>query len=1683
MATSIKRISNTSTTILPGSTSGLVVSKNMTRNFGAPEDFVELHVTDPTGRNIYSVVPFTNYRVPGTLQPTGQANIQELEFDPQTDLTNLGVLYGDYILTYNVLRPKIYTGYTPTFILKEISGDRTEIRLITNSYPNDVVESSTLNFIYEFQNEPYFKEFYINFGKNNLLAAINIALDTNTNPYSILIKLLNPLPLQFDINTLVSIVDEISNAQSFEIVVTPDTIPVTFPTLRGPNFDLDLDNLRVGPTPYYNFDQVTHFNGQFAPQLQQLLSQLSASNFSINIDYTNYEDFVHFSSATRRLEGFKYKLDNIEYYTSASASAALSSNVNSQLDATSYQTKINKFVQSFDGWEQYMFYESSSYAWPKTNTDKPYINASTASLLGNTWYNGTHDSASLYDDNNQNYLLYTLPSYINENEDNELAFKFVASIGQMFDDIWIHIKAISDLYQAKNSLTEGISKDIVYFALQSMGINVYTDQDGNNVFKYLYGVNPDGSYLPQTGSWETLISASNYQIPGQDLQKGIYKRIYHNLPLLLKSKGTNRFIQYLNTIFGIPDTIMSYTEYGGVDKVTSSFEYEYDRFTYGLNMNSDPNTFASPMMQVPLLYSIQSFNRTGDPYVMPDAIELRIKPYVTASSYMISTIPTQSVFYLLNSSWGTFNLDLIYTQTGSSDSIYSGSVGDFGYFQIKADSSAGGSLITTSSTIPIFTTGSNNETSWYNILLQRRIPNRSSADIGDNQYYDLYVKNNIWGEIGHVTSASLNIDGTTNSVYNRIWYEDSGGNLFRIGGITNPLSLSGSVQELRIWSNYISESTFNSHVLNPESIEGNYTSSAYDDLYARFALGNDLYTYDHNIVTDIASVAPDQTIQSFTASFIGFPNENNYSSFTEWYYADVANSGLSNPVTDKIRIYSGSEYGTQLLPHQSIEIPPIIPVTKDIHLLDAGLSPQDEINRDIIAHFGSTYDLDNIIGNSDTGSYQQFQLLQQEYFKKYINKYNYKDYIRLIEFFHSSLFRTLKDFTPARTDLSTGIIIKPHLLERPRVLRPEPFVTDPNNFFSTINTAFLTASNGGNYSQSLYNKSYTVPNGIVSLLSDGRDFFDGELPSSSINYHSVFKSLNKNPYTKFNPDFYDNLYLTTISSAYPYSYYYSGSIWKYSYNVLKNNVSGSTTSTYRQRLQAINDSNGNLINVKEPIQLQDFTYNYYRHILPRYKGSKSTTLNYNFYNRNDSLFSNIHQGPFGKNATIDKNSVKFAYFNQAVATGVQLLAARERTNLYLKYLIDDSGSLSELTLRNYDTIKNSEFWNLYQVQNNFKQGEILNISLFDNTTPTNQKSLDGNKTIFDSGYKYHPVLWKQFNNQTLRFVSTQAQVTDPSISNVNNWVLRGPWGHGNWFDWQVHFNNPNNIVLPFKLDVVVSIHYTTADRPCWLCSWRNHEYWDQRYTTQVVPIDTNNMPNYNGYGSTGTADGWDCGNLWGNVVSVRQAQGVDPNAIFDIDDTHAYLIVDPVDKRYISCSIVLTPHINDPTEEVYFSGSLFTGTVPLPGYNTFNYYTSSLPPEYPISIYPGDLWRFDSGSDYIPNPNPGTLYFKPANEYTVIETKPLTNDAYFVFKLDRPVDSSLTGSATFNGVTYSIIDRYILSRKITDETNIVINFQKNIGATSGGIIKNSNLLPSIDNKVADIVGDLKSRIFSTVLVP
>jgi len=1637
--------------ILSGSSSAtLVPSREMMRVFGNSEDYVELHVANPAGNILYSVIPFKGYSIPGTFLPTsGSISLKELLFDPSLDLKNLGLQFGEFKVIYNILRPKIDLTYNRTFFIKEISADRTEIRLSTNNISNSVLQQSALDFIYDFQSTPYFKEFYLNLGQNRLIPAINIALDlgslvlnSNIPTPTILIKLLNPLPTNIDINTLVSIVDAISNPQEFSVSITIDPVPITFPTLRGPNFDLDLDNLRVGPTPYFNFNQITSSQASFGP-LQQLLGQLSASNFAINIDYDNFEytEWVHFSSAARRLEGFKYKLNNIELYSSASSSAAASSTPTAQLDAQLYKNKINQTIQNFDGFEQHLFYTSGSFSWPKQNSVKPFVNYSVTSSQAISWYSGSYLSASLYDDNNQNYLLYAMPGYIAENNDNELVFKFVASIGQMFDDIWIHIKAITDLYKAKNALDQGISKDVVYFALQSMGIDTYTDEDGTNVFKYLYGVNPDGSYLPNTGSYQTLISASQYQIPGQDQQKGIYKRLYHNLPLLLKSKGTTRFIQYLNTIFGIPPTVMSYLEYGGVDKTESTSEYEYDRFTYTLNV-SGSNT-----INIPWNYTSQSLVRTGYNDIAPNGIEFRFRAYPTASNILLSNFTTQSLFY----SGSDIQFNLLYTSTASANSIYSGSVGDFGYFQFKL-----GGLSVTSSTIPIYQTGSNtnsnNNTDWYSVLVQRTNPNLRINETGSSQTYEFFVKNNVWGEVGHKTSASLT---TNTAVSNSLWYQQ--------GAITfgdGSYPFSGSLQELRLWSNYVSESAFNSHVLNPESIEGNYTSSAYNDLAARFTLGNNLYTYNHSVTTAVNSTAPNQTIQGWTASFSNFSNQNNYVSFVETYYADTPNSGYANPVTDKIRIVSSSLYGTQLLPNKSIILQPTLPTSKDIHLLDAGLSPQDEINKDIIAQLGSTYTIDEFIGDPRGSGYKALDNLRFDYFKKYINTFNYKDFITLISYFHNSLFRTLKDFTPARTNVATGIVIKPHLLERPDVKILAPQVARHNNQSGSINTLFITASNSGDYSQSLYN--YTVKSnlGLVTMTSDGRDFFTGELPSSSIFIHDDFDIANFNPFAiNFKPK--------NTSS-------YSESIWNVEFNPLLNNVELNQNSNIKKKITLIS-GNAFYISgsqyVTESYQYQDFTDTYQRHTRPRYEGSTTTSTLYNVFSNGDTTF--------GKTATIDKNTRQFAFFSEVAASGSDLLSMPERSNVYIKYLIDENSNLTELTKRNYDLLSEDQKYNLYQVQNTFKSGETINIGLFDNQNPSKQQILDGNKPIFAGGFRFYPVLWNRFGDDTLNYILVKPKLTNVStqggagaglLANFNgsaqsggtqapfnvelidvtvNYIGVTPLSNAVNVTGVVTFDQPGNIGLNF---LFFSIPITPSQLTNTVVLNTNHVGTVTNITTTLTSVL---LQSGGGSGFGGLSN-----------VSTYLSSSLDPSPFFKVHVSQSNVLIASKVISEFYYNVISGSYVS---EGFYFDGDdshMFTQSL-------ITMYGEA---DYPFILNSGDLVRLHNLSSSAEG-------FSIIEEYEVINVHtPTSLTDSMSLSLNRNIDLGCIQSFSANNLTGSI-SKYIFSRRIPDETNIVISYKKRSGQTSAGIVKNINLAPNVDVKLANIVSDLKSKIFSTVLIP
>ena len=118
---------------------------------------------------------------------------------------------------------------------------------------------------------------------------------------------------------------------------------------------------------------------------QQLKNILNRKEINISVDYTDYNNFIYFSSALTRLENFYYKVGLIQ-----SSSAAIE---NLPTDSATYSaskaeltTSIDNIIKNFDGYEYFLYFNSGSqYSYPKSNSEPPYIYSPTSSATAKTW--------------------------------------------------------------------------------------------------------------------------------------------------------------------------------------------------------------------------------------------------------------------------------------------------------------------------------------------------------------------------------------------------------------------------------------------------------------------------------------------------------------------------------------------------------------------------------------------------------------------------------------------------------------------------------------------------------------------------------------------------------------------------------------------------------------------------------------------------------------------------------------------------------------------------------------------------------------------------------------------------------------------------------------------------------------------------------------------------------------------------------------------------------------------------------------------------------------------------------------------------------------------------------------------------------------------------------------------------
>lgn len=539
-------------------------SYKINKLFSPSTDEVQLHIYSMGQELLLSDYKYTGHKQLLNSASAGKDGASSLFVDPVHDAVTRGYEKGDVQLLYIFGRNLLQIGDRTGLYIEDISPDRTELKL------NSIKFASKLQgivdvFKADFETTDDTLEFRLDFGNNDLFIATNLDILDG----SLVVKLYEPLPSGYGIKAQCTLLELVADSVQYILDSEVEYQAPTTKKLREANFNLDILDETLQPSQYFTFDEL--FSLPTNSTNYQAIALANKENVELAVDYTSFGEFVHFSSAVERLQNFKYKLDLIhqyeDYITVIDASTTTSTVAGKNKEH--YENLIKGIIKNFDGYERYLFFENTSNAWPKANTTKPYENLESTDPVASAFYTAQLEEAIIFDTNNYNSLRNTVPAFIKEDASNEAYVLFIDMIAQHFDNLWLYAKEVTKKYDGDNRLDFGISKELVEVALKNFGMKLYTSNLSlENLLGYFSGEEYDaGDEVINNYEVATTGITGNFQpMPYRNYQQEVYKRLYHNLPHLIKTKGTRRGLTALMNCFGLPPEILKIKEYGGTER-------------------------------------------------------------------------------------------------------------------------------------------------------------------------------------------------------------------------------------------------------------------------------------------------------------------------------------------------------------------------------------------------------------------------------------------------------------------------------------------------------------------------------------------------------------------------------------------------------------------------------------------------------------------------------------------------------------------------------------------------------------------------------------------------------------------------------------------------------------------------------------------------------------------------------------------------------------------------------------------------------------------------------------------------------------------------------------------------------------------------------------------------------------
>ncbi len=564
-------------------------------------------------------------------------------------------------------------------------------------------------------------------------------------------------------------------------------------------------------------------------------------------------------------------------------------------------------------------------------------------------------SGTTYDRDNDNIATKLLPEKFTllEELNNTSALKnFLWVLARGFDQIKVSIDQFTNVLRSNYGSFNQTPDALLQDIAKFFGWEFTGNFLNSDVLQYIIGK----QVLANTASNKAL-DVKLYEIKNE-----FWKRTLINLMHMYKTKGTRESVESLLRVYGVNRNFVKLKEYGlkpadGIRTTRIVSEKSVPALTFGSGSALTTNRVVSSEFYGPVL-----------------GVETRLRFPTTTTVGLTASLATGSIWSINSGSAGTMKQSLTYARNSATSLT-----GSFTY------SGSEGSL--TISGLPVF------DNRWCNVVVNKDYLS-SSLEI------DVRVLER--DEIVYHASASYVANLITSSLSQSFWL-----------GSTGSLASQYWAQEVRIWTQPLSDAEMNDHALNFQSF-GTEEVDGLSELLLHWRL-------NENVVEPV--VAYDFSANAMSGTGAGFLSSvNPYKKFlNEFNYIASPEFGWSE---DKIRSLSSSTV------RQGDAFTDNTIVALEFNLVDA-------LNEDISQILSTLDTFNEIVGapvNRYRDSYPDLDVLRNNYFKRLHGSLNFRVFADLLEFFDRSFVDMIRRLIPARvTFLGDEFVVESHMLERPKL--------------------------------------------------------------------------------------------------------------------------------------------------------------------------------------------------------------------------------------------------------------------------------------------------------------------------------------------------------------------------------------------------------------------------------------------------------------------------------------------------------------------------------------------------------------------------------------------------------------------------------------------------------------------------